>query len=168
MLPGALRALTAAPDDKEAGRLGTWIERILLSVAGPCEGCTPVAAVLVAALPEMTPPGHSVALELLSQLSAAEITGPAHEQIGAVDVEEIRQAVAGGFQHYVAVLRAESSPETDLYSCIDLMDILAFHDHSLAAEAIAALKAMRTAGRGTDFTVLIDPPRSRPRRGTPA
>ena len=95
MLPGALRALTAAPDDKEAGRLGTWIERILLSVAGPCEGCTPVAAVLVAALPEMTPPGHSVALELLSQLSAAEITGPAHEQIGAVDAEEIRQAVAG-------------------------------------------------------------------------
>lgn len=47
MLPGALRGLTAAPDDKEAARLGTWIEHILLSVAGPCEGCAPVAAVLV-------------------------------------------------------------------------------------------------------------------------
>jgi hypothetical protein len=156
MVPDALRALAAASDDKEAARLGVWIERILLSVAGPCEGCAPVAIVLAAALPEMTPPGHSVALDLLSQISAAEVTGPAHEQIGEVDVTEIRQAVAVGFPHYVAVLRAESSPKVDLYSCVDLMDILAFHDRSLAAEAIAALKAVRTAGRAADLAVSID------------
>ncbi|BEL05488.1 hypothetical protein Q0Z83_036790 [Actinoplanes sichuanensis] len=156
MVPYALRGLISASDDEEAVRLGVWIERILLSVAGPCEGCVPVASVLVAALSEMTPSGHRVALGLLSQISAAEITGPAHEQIGAVDVKEIRQAVAGGFQHYVAVLRAESSPEADLYSCIDLMDTLAFYDRSLAAEAIAALESVRTAGRAPDLARSID------------
>lgn len=155
MVPGALRRLAAAPDDKEAAHLGVWIERILLSAAGPCEGCAPVATVLVAALPGMTPPGRSVALDLLSQLSSAEITGPAHEQIGAVDVEEIRRAVAGGFPHYVAVLRSETSPNADLYSCIDLLDILAFHDRSLAAEAIAALKAVRP-GRAPDVAVQVE------------
>ncbi|GAA2717375.1 hypothetical protein [Actinoplanes palleronii] len=100
MVPYALRKLIAASDE-ETALLGVWIERILLSVAGLCEGCGTVASALVAALSEMTPSGHRVALDLLSQISAAEITGPAHEQIGAVDVKEIRQAVAGGFQHYV-------------------------------------------------------------------
>ncbi|KUL25424.1 hypothetical protein [Actinoplanes awajinensis] len=156
MVPDALRGLTMASDDEEAARLGVWIEHILVSVAGPCEGCAPVATVLVAALPGMTPPGHSVALDLLSRISAAEPTGPAHEQIGAVDIDEIRQAVAGGFQHYVAVLRAGSSSEADLRSCVDLMDILAFHDRSLAIEAIAALKAIQTADRATDLAVLIE------------
>jgi hypothetical protein len=94
----------------------------------------------------MTPAGHRVALDLLSVIAPAEVTGPAHEQIGSVDVDEIRRAVVAGFQHYVAVLRAESSSEADLYSCVDLMDILAFYDRSLAAEAIAALKAVRTGG----------------------
>ncbi|WP_109603367.1 hypothetical protein [Actinoplanes xinjiangensis] len=155
MVPNAVREL-AASDVKEAARLGVWIERILLSVAGPCEGCAPVATVLVAVLPRMTPPGRSVALDLLSQISAAEITGPAHEQIGAVDLEEIRQAVASGFQYYVGMLRETASSDADLYSCIGLMDILAFHDRSLAAEAIAALKAVRTAGRATGLAVLID------------
>src|SRR4051812_11219790 len=93
----------------------------------PCEGCAPAATVLVAALPEMTPPGHSVALDLLARISAAEMTGPAHEQIGEVDVKEIRQAVASGFQHYVAVLRGKDSAKADICSCVDLMDILAFH-----------------------------------------
>jgi hypothetical protein len=147
MVPQAVRGLVAAPDRKEAVRLGEWIQRILLSGAGPCEGCTPVATVLAATLPEMTPAGRSVALDLLSLIGAAEITGPAHEQIGAVDVDEIRQAVAGGFRHYVAVLRAESSSEADLYSCIDLMDILAFDNPRLTAIATAALKAIRTSGR---------------------
>src|SRR3954454_18671347 len=63
--------------------------------------------VLVAALPEMTPPGHSVALDLLARISAAEMIGPAHEQIGEVDVKEMRQAVASGFQHYGSVLRGK-------------------------------------------------------------
>jgi hypothetical protein len=54
------------------------------------------------------------------------MTGPAHEQIGEVDVDEIRRAVASGFQQYVAVLRTESSPIADLYSRIDLRDVLAF------------------------------------------
>jgi hypothetical protein len=36
------------------------------------------------------------------------------------------------------------------------MDTLAFNDRSLTAEAIAALKAVRTAGRATDLAVLID------------
>ena len=43
MLPGAVRALIAAEDAEQAARLGAWIEHILVSVAGPCEGCTPVA-----------------------------------------------------------------------------------------------------------------------------
>lgn len=156
MVPNAVRGLVAAPDGKEAVRLGKWIDRILLSAAGPCEGCTPVATVLVATLPEMTPAGHSVALDLLSLICAAQITGPAHEQIGAVDIDEIRQAVAGGFQHYVAVLRAESSSEADLYSCIDLMGILAFHNPRLAASATAALKAIRTGGRAPGLAVAIE------------
>jgi hypothetical protein len=155
MMPHALRALAAASDDKEAARLGVRMESILLSEAGPCEGCAPVAAVLAGALPAMTPPGHSVALDLLSQISAAEVTGPAHEQIGEVDVQEIRKAVASGFPHYVAVLRAESSPEADLYSCVDLMDNLAFHDRDLAVGAIAALQAVRTGGRAPALAVLI-------------
>jgi hypothetical protein len=156
MVPDAVRRLVAAPDEEEAIRLGEWIERILLSEAGPCEGCTPVATVLVATLPEMTPAGHSVALDLLSTIGAVEITGPAHEQIGAVDVDEIRQAVAGGFPHYVAVLRSESSSEADLYSCIDLMDILAFHNPRLAAIATAALKAIRTDGRAPGLAVAVE------------
>ncbi|MBO4160077.1 hypothetical protein [Micromonospora antibiotica] len=156
MVPHAVRGLVAAPDTKEAVRLGRWIERILLSVAGPCEGCTPVATVLVATLPEMTPAGRSVALDLLSLIGAAEITGPAHEQIGAVDVAEIRQAVAAGFRHYVAVLQTESASETDLYSCIDLMGILAFDDPSLTATASTALKGIRTGGRDPSLAVAIE------------
>lgn len=156
MMPDAVRRLVAAPDRTEAVRLGEWIEHILLSVAGPCEGCTPVVTVLVATLPEMTSAGRSVALDLLSLIGAAEVTGPAHEQIGAVDVDEIRQAVAGGFQHYVAVLRAESSSEADLSSCIDLMDILAFDNPRLTAIAIAALKAIQTGGRAPGLAALIE------------
>jgi hypothetical protein len=155
-VPNAVRRLVSAQNKQEAGHLGEWIERILLSVAGACEGCAPVATVLIAAMPEMTPAGHSKALELLSLIGAAEMTGPAHEQIGAVDGNEIRQAVAGGFPHYIAVLEAESSSEVDLYSCIDLMDILAFHDPSLAPAATAVLKAVRTGGRATMLTVAID------------
>lgn len=75
MVPDALRRLTAA-SGQEAARLGACIEHILVSATGPCEGCAPVATVLVAALPEMRPPGHSVALDLLSQIAAAELTGP--------------------------------------------------------------------------------------------
>jgi hypothetical protein len=71
-------------------------------------------------------------------------------------MEDIRQAVAGGFQHYVAVLRTESSSDAELRYCIDLMDVLAAHDRALAAEAIAALKAVRTAGRSADLAGLID------------
>lgn len=156
MVPGAVRALVAAPDRTEATRLGAWIERILLSPAGPCEGCAPVATVLVAALPEMTPAGRSVALDLLTLLGATEITGPSHEQIGAVDVDEIRQAVAAGFHHYVSVLRTESSPEGDLYASIGLVEIVAFHDPNLAAAAISALEAIRTGGRARDLATLID------------
>jgi hypothetical protein len=155
MIPHAISGLIAAPDKKEATRLGVWIERILLSVAGPCEACAPVATVLVAALPEMTPPAHSVALDLLAQISAAEISGPAHEQIGKVDAKEIRRAVAAGFQHYVAVLRAESSSEADLYPCVDLMDILAFHDRTLTAEAVSALEAVQTPSRPTNMAAAI-------------
>ncbi|MEV4758528.1 hypothetical protein AB0J86_25950 [Micromonospora sp. NPDC049559] len=156
MVPAAVRGLAAAPNEEEAVRLGKWIEHIILSAAGPCEGCAPVATVLVATLPEMTPAGHSVALDLLALLGAAEISGPAHEQIGAVDVDEIREAVGGGFQHYVAVLRSESSSVSDLYSCIDLMDILAFHDPRLAASATAALRAIRTGGRARALAVVIE------------
>jgi hypothetical protein len=156
MVPNAVRRLVSAPDKQEAGHLGEWIERILLSVAGPSEGCAPVVTVLVAAMSEMTSAGHSVALDLLSLIGAAEMTGPAHKQIGPVDVNEIRQAVAGGFPHYIAVLEADSSSEADLYSCIDLMDILAFHDPSLAPAATAALKAVRTGGRATMLTAAID------------
>ncbi|WP_091342408.1 hypothetical protein [Micromonospora rhizosphaerae] len=97
MVPGVVRGLVAAPNEKKAARLGVWMERLLLSVAGPREGCAPVATVLVAALPEMRPAGHSVALDLLSLIGAAQVTGPSHEQIGAVDVDEIRRAVAAGF-----------------------------------------------------------------------
>jgi len=156
LVPDAVRRLAAASEDKEAARLGAWMERTLLSVAGPCEGCAPVATVLVAALPGMTPSGRSVALDLLSQISAAEVTGPAHEQIGTIDVKQIRQTVATGFPYYVSVLRAESFPEADLNSCIDLMGICAFHDRRFVAEAIAALKAVRSAGRAPHLAVLID------------
>lgn len=62
VVPGAVRSLVAATSEKESARLGAWIERILLSPAGPSEGCAPVGTVLVAALPEMTPAGRSVAL----------------------------------------------------------------------------------------------------------
>jgi hypothetical protein len=156
MTPDALRGITAASNEEDAARLGAWIQHNLVSVAGSCEACAPVAAVLVAALPEMTPPGHSVALDLLSQMSTAELTGPVREQIGAVDIDEIRRAVAAGFQHYVAVLRDGSSPEADLRSCVDLMNTLAFHDPGLAVEAIAALKAIQTASLATDLAVLIE------------
>jgi hypothetical protein len=156
MLPGTLRRLVAASDENEAARLGASIERILLSVAGPCEACAPVATVLVAALPAMTPAGHPVALDLLSVIGAARITGPSHEQIGAVDVEEIRQAVAAGFHHYIAVLQAESSSTGELYSGVDLVDIAALHDPSLTAVATRALKALRTSGRDTGLATLID------------
>ncbi|GAA0577948.1 hypothetical protein GCM10010172_73460 [Paractinoplanes ferrugineus] len=155
MVPHAVRSLVTVTDAKEATRLGTWIERILLSVAGPCEGCTPVATVLVAALPEMTPAGHTVALELLAIIAAAEITGPAHEQIGRVDAGEIRRAVAGGVSHYLAVLRAPDAAAASLYSCVDLMDVLAFHDPDLRPEAIAALEALQTGGRAPDLAVLV-------------
>ncbi|MFC0033548.1 hypothetical protein ACFFMM_28895 [Micromonospora chaiyaphumensis] len=156
MVPGAVRSLVAAANEEEAARLGGWMERILLSVAGPCEGCAPVATVLVAALPEMTPAGHSVALDLLSVIGAAEVTGPSHEQIGAVDVDEIRRAVTAGFPHYVAVLQAESSAEGELHSCIDLVGIAALYDPRLAAAGTAALTAIRTSGRGEDLAALIE------------
>lgn len=156
MVPDALRRLIAAPDGAAAARLGDRIEHILLSVAGPCEGCAPVATVLVAALPEMTPAGHSAALGLLSNIAVAEVTGPAHEQLGAVDAEQIRRAVAGGFQHYTAVLRAESSSEAELRACIDLLDISALHDRSLAAAAVTALGALRASGRAAGLAVAID------------
>ncbi|MEO3746934.1 hypothetical protein [Plantactinospora sp. B5E13] len=156
MLPGAVRALITAPDSAEADRLGTWIERVLLSVAGPCEGCAPVATVLVVALPEMTPAGRSVALDLLTLLGAAEITGPPHEQIGRVDVAEIRQAVAAGFHHYVSVLQTEASSDNDVHTCVGLVEIAAFHDPSLAAAAIRALGAVRTGGRSSGLAALID------------
>ncbi|GAB2577691.1 hypothetical protein Aab01nite_11310 [Paractinoplanes abujensis] len=156
MVPRALRGLIAAEDDHEATHFGAWIERILLSEAGPCEGCAPVATVLVATLPEMTPPGHTAALDVLSLIAAAEITGPAHEQIGTVDIIEIRHAVAAGFQHYLEVLQAGSSPTADLHSCVDLLDVLAFYDRSLAPAAIATLQAVRTSGHATDLTVAID------------
>jgi len=154
MVPNAVRGLVAATEEKEAARFGERLGHILLSVAGPCEGCAPVATLLVATLPEMTPAGHRVALDLLSLIAAAQTTG--HEQVGAVDVDEIRQAVAGGFQHYAAVLRSESASDAELYSCIDLMDILAFHDPSLAAEAVAVLKAIPTDGRAPGIAVSID------------
>ncbi|MBL7259970.1 hypothetical protein [Paractinoplanes lichenicola] len=156
MMPEALRRLVEATEDVEATRLGAWIARILLSEAGPCEGCAPVAGVLVAALPVMTPAGHSAALDVLSLIAAAEISGPAHEQIGAVDAAEIRRAVAGGFPHYLAVLQSESSPVADLYSCVDLLDVLAFHDRSLAPAAVAALAAARPAIRDDDLATAID------------
>lgn len=156
MVPGALRGIVAATDDREATHFGAWIERILLSEAGPCEGCAPVATVLVAALPEMTPAGHTAALDVLSLIAAAEISGPAHEQIGTVDVDEIRQAVATGFQHYLAVLRSEASPPAELASCVDLLDVLAFYDRSLAPAAVATLKDVRASGRAADLAEAID------------
>ncbi|GID30821.1 hypothetical protein [Paractinoplanes brasiliensis] len=156
MVPGALRGLATAADDREAAHFGAWIERILLSEAGPCEGCAPVATVIVAALPEMTPAGHAAALDVLSLIASAEISGPAHEQIGTVDVAEIRRAVATGFPHYLAVLRSDSSPTAELHSCVDLLDVLAFYDRSLAPAAITALKAVRTNDHAPDLTVAID------------
>ncbi|GHJ52927.1 hypothetical protein Nm8I071_22340 [Nonomuraea sp. TT08I-71] len=156
MVPDAVRGLIAAPNEKEAARLGARIERILLSVAGPSEGCAPVATVLVAALPKMTPAGHSVALDLLSLIGATQVTGHSHEQIGAVDIDEIREAVAAGFHQYVAVLQAEPSSEGELYSCIDLVEISALHDPGLAPVAITALKSIGTSGRTPDLVALID------------
>jgi hypothetical protein len=156
MVPHAIRSLVTVTDEKEAAHLGTRIEHILLSVAGPCEGCAPVATILVAALPEMTPPGQTVALELLAVIAAAEITGPPHEQIGRVDALQIRRAVAAGFPHYLAVLRAPDAAMANLYSCVDLMDILAFHDSELRPAAIAALKALPTGGRAPDLAAVVE------------
>jgi hypothetical protein len=156
MVPDAVRALIVAPDRTEADRLGAWMEDELLSVAGPCEACLPVAAVLIAALAEMTPAGRSVALSLLLSIAACEITGPAHEQIGAVDVDEIRQVVAAGFHQYVTVLQAESSSRNDLHHCIGLVRIVASDDPSLAAAAINALEAIRTTSRARGQAFLID------------
>lgn len=143
MMPDALRALAEASDRQEAVRRGDWIERAILAAEGPSEGCLPVAKALVAALPRMTPPGHGVALELLCRIAAAEIVGPPHEQLGVVDAGELRRAVAGGFEHYVAMLR---SP--DARTCVGLLDVLARHDHGLRARAVAALQAVRTAELG--------------------
>ena len=42
MVPGALRGVVADLDRVEVKWLGVGIWRILLSVAGPCEGCAPV------------------------------------------------------------------------------------------------------------------------------
>ncbi|WP_245923391.1 hypothetical protein [Paractinoplanes atraurantiacus] len=78
-------------------------------------------AVLVATLPDMMPTGRTVALDLLSTIATAKVTGPAHEQIGAVDAGEIRQAVTAGFPHYVAVLRAESGPSADRAEAIAVL-----------------------------------------------
>ncbi|MCM4082180.1 hypothetical protein [Paractinoplanes hotanensis] len=156
MVPHAIRSLVTVNDEKEAAHLGTWIERILLSVAGPCEGCTPVATVLVAALPEMTSAGHTVALNLLAIIAAAEMTGPAHEQIGRVDTAEIRRAIAVGFPHYLAVLRAPDAATANLHSCVDLIDILAFHAPDLRPGAIAALEALRTGGRASTLAVVVE------------
>ncbi|XVU30110.1 hypothetical protein ACQPZJ_24380 [Actinoplanes sp. CA-054009] len=104
MMPDAVRRLVAAPDEQEAARLGAWIERVLLSAAGPCEGCG---------------------------------------------------AVAAGFPHYVAVLRRQSGPVADLFACIGLVDVLAFHDPALREEAVAAWKLVRTNGRSPDLAVAV-------------
>jgi hypothetical protein len=157
MVPGALRRLVAAPDDNEAARLGASIERILLSVAGPCEACAPVATVLVAALPAMTTAGHTAALDLLSIIGAAQITGPSHEQIGAVDVDEIRQAVAAGFHHYVAVLQTEASSTGELYPCVDLVDVAAFQDQAWRpSRPVRSKHSELASARDRDLMTLID------------
>jgi len=156
MMPDAVRALVTAQNRTEADRLGASMADELLSVAGPCEACSPVAAVLVAALAEMTPVGRSVALGLLLSIAASKITGPAHEQIGAVDVDEIRQVVAAGFHQYITVLQAESSSQNDLYHGIQLVRIVASDDPSRAAAAINVLEAIRTTRRARGQAFLID------------
>jgi hypothetical protein len=155
-VPGTVRELATAADEDEAGRLGARIEHILLSVAGPCEACAPAATVLVAALPGMTPAGRSAALEVLAQIGATEVTGPGHEQIGAVDAEQIRRAVAAGLPHYLAVLRSPSATEPDVSSCIEILDVVAFGDPGLAPAAVAALEGLRAEGRHPDLGPLID------------
>jgi hypothetical protein len=154
MLPAVVRRLIAARNRDDAHRIGDWIERIVLSVAGPSEACLPVATVLVAALPDMTPAGHSVALDLLTLIGTAEISRPPHEQIGAVDINEIRRATATGFHHYIRVLQADSA-EADLCMCIDLVAISALHDPSLTAAATAALRAVPTSGRSPHLAQLV-------------
>ncbi|MET8153116.1 hypothetical protein ACIBSW_23400 [Actinoplanes sp. NPDC049668] len=157
MVPDVLRGLIAAPDAAEASRLRDRLERILLWEGNnPCEGCAPVANVLVAALPEMTPAGHTAALDILAVIAAAEAGWPARELIGTVDLDEIRRAVAGGFEHYLAVLGRDPWPVSDLYSCIALMDALAFHDRSLVPAAVAALEAVRTGGRASGLADAIE------------
>jgi hypothetical protein len=54
------------------------------------------------------------------------------------------------------ILRAPDAATANLYSCVDPVDILGFHDPGLRPEAIAALEALQTGGHASSLAVVAE------------
>ncbi|MET0425498.1 MAG: hypothetical protein ABW046_16630 [Actinoplanes sp.] len=150
-----LRELIKAEHADDAERLRERIERAVVPDGAPCAACLPVTAVLVAALPEMPPTARVEALDLLAVIGPADPWGPPAEQVGLLDVDELRRVVARGFDTYRFGLRAPISDD-ELLACIDLVSMAAEADPALVPAAIEALEQIPLDGRSRAFAELIE------------